>query len=388
MNSQILYNALSFGASQALMPQRLIGLNSGLWQGTGISSVAEACVKSTSDTTVCRSLNYLPAYPEMRFLIKGTMTTTNIIIATAATAGNGYKVSFPSTTSIKLERADSGSGGTLTEIATGTLPVALTATDWITVVVRAVYDRIEVEVDGTLIISADTTHRLTTWYLYLDHADYIYMLVGHLLCHVDGVLTYQSVMQDANFWYSSGMSAVTPGITIAAGWDLQYLPFLLPKSGWRLSIDITPGATGHYATWGVCTPDRKFGLYVKWLSSSGNKWRMYDMQDSLLESSSDTVNYTSFTLEAGTDAHATVYATCGIYSLSGSHLAKLMPNMMIFTKGDDANGCVLNGITITAAASSMLNHFNSRYIAESGASMSGAGANGLPLPSVGNGGLL
>lgn len=394
----VLIKGLCLNANQVLQPQRILGIGADMWMGTGLGAVQDACIQSSDTAHDKRSLKTLPAYPEVRFAFKGTVTDTNFYIATAVSGGDGYLITFPSTSSVKIERLDSGSA---TEIATGTLGAALTTTNWISLDFRVLSDRLEVEVDGEIIIAADTTHRLTTWYLYVNHASTFQILVGHLLASSSGVVVYQAAMHDIH-WWNGYMSAVAASMALDAGWDVKYVPFLLPKTGWKITFNITPGSH-KYSSWGVCTPDLKHGVYVRFLKVGGvNVARMYDMADTHLAFSTDARSCETFYLECATTSYsggvrATIPSGTATLLSYGS-LTKVLPNMLIFCKADyeafdrsgskDAYGVTLTSVLIEAATTALTYGILRKQVGDMGGSVSALRSSGLEIPTAGNGGLL
>lgn len=397
-DNAILINGLCLNAQQVLAPQRRLGMASNLWQGTGLTSVQDACIRSSATSGTRRSLKTLPAYPELRIAFMGTVTSTSFYIATATSGGDGYVVTFPSTSTIKVERLDSGSA---TEIATGTLSAALTATGWIGMVFRVVADRLEVVVGEDMVIAADTTHRLTTWYLHITHSANISILVGHLLAYSSGILTYQAAIGDVN-WWNSDMTAIVASMAMAAAWDLKYVPFLLPKLGWKITFNITPGSH-KYSSWGVCTPDLKHGVYVRFLHvGATDVAQMYDMDDNQLDYSADARSCETFSLECATTAYgggvrATIPSGTDTL-LNYASLSKVLPNMLIFCKADyaaldrsgskDAYGIQLDSVVIEAASSLLTQNTLFRQVGDLGGSVTSMGSTGLPMPTGDNGGIL
>ena len=394
----VLIKGLCVNAHQVLQPQRILGIGADMWMGTGVGAVQDACIKSSNTSSDKRSAKTLPACPEMRFAFMGAVNSTAFYIATAVSGGNGYRITFPTTSTMKIERLDSGSA---TEILTGTLSAALGSTNWIGLVFRVLADRIEIEVDGELFMVADVTHRLTTWYLFLDHSATFYVLVGHLLAYSSGILTYQSAMHDVN-WWNADMSAVAASLALSAGWDVKYVPFLLPKTGWKITFDITPG-NHKYSSWGVCSPDGKHGLYVRFFQNSGvDKVGIYDMAGNELSVSGDARSCQTFSIECGSTefrAGVKVIIPAGtdttIYWPSPN---EILPNMLIFCKADyaalnrsgskDAYGVTLNSVLIEAAATALTYGTLIRQVGELGGSVSALSGGGLQIPTVDNGGLL
>ncbi len=394
----VLIKGLCVNAHQALQPQKILGIGADMWMGTGVGAVQDACIKSSNTSSDKRSAKTLPACPEMRFAFMGAVDSTAFYIATAVSGGDGYRITFPTTSTMKVERLDSGSA---TEILTGTLSASLGSTSWIGLVFRVLADRIEIEVDGELFMVADVTHRLTTWYLFLDHSATFYVLVGHLLAYSSGILTYQSAMHDVN-WWNADMSAVAASLALSAGWDVKYVPFLLPKTGWQITFNITPGSH-KYSSWGVCSPDGKHGVYVRFLQVGGQDVaRMYDMDDNQLALSTDVRSCETFTLECGTTAYGGgVRATIPSWTdtlLSYNSLSKMLPNMLIFCKADyaaldrsgskDAYGVTVNSVLIEAAATAMTYGTLRKQVGDMGGSVSALSGGGLPIPTADNGGLL
>lgn len=151
----------------------------------------------------------------------------------------GYRAEIVSTTNVKLYRIDAGVD---TELVSYTIPTALSATDWHTLMLGVDRAGVYVDLNGTSIItSTDLTQRRTDWHVQWTFAAICYFRAFHIL---DNGEYFASGMEP--FTWTNTTTDITSGqdgLTFPEDYD-GWAPALdFPKYGYDLYFDLRPGLT-------------------------------------------------------------------------------------------------------------------------------------------------
>ncbi len=381
---RLLLNGLALNSNVIDKEDTLYLLNPALWRGTGLT-YNDTRYKSYNSSGYVKSRFTLKPYPEIRMLLKFSPTTTSIWIADSHSSNqNGYKIYFSVANHIKVDRYDNGSA---TNIIDSDLAAELSSSDYIPICISLRHCYLLIEVDGQQFYADDITYRNANRYLIIAYTSTIYLKVGHSLFYENGELYYGSYMAAAKWWDDTyKMTRETPSLTLAAGWNLELAGLMLPQAGYSISIDLTVSATPQYATFGLKSPDGKYGFKCKFMDVSGsNKVRLYDMQDHVIATSSSSYILQDFIIDLGSTREGYSVTVNNAFSSFVSGTAYLIPNLTFFTTGDDANGLTLNSI-ILLAEDSIFTKFKDIQEVNSVQTLSSGG--GISMPTSNSGGLL
>lgn len=340
------------------------GYDENLWIGTGLSSINEPSMKTSTGTTSYVTAHKLPARPILWGDILCDWTKTTLNMSDDGTA-NGYKIhcDLDTTYKFRLSKYSGGAWAVLDEYDTASAVAPAVA--WGTIKWILYYDHIEVAFGGTVLCSSDTAFRGTNRYLYIQksaNGDLVYFK-NFILCSIaEGVIDFLHPLSCPTAW-ASGISASNGSIVLAANYDIVYRPFLGSKSGWAVNLDFRTAATD--LRFGVKSPDGCLGAYVKLTTSGLNKTlSIYDINDTGEASAlaTDTATGSWTTLQIGFYEMKTggvfVSRMCASLDISPSPLSIVAvyepPNgSLIYLKDLAASSITLNSIYLSSPSINM-----------------------------------
>lgn len=386
MTDSYLANALTYGDYGLSRQEALLRLCPDFWDGFS-GSYQEICLKTYSSSGTRQSKKILPDYFTLSLLAKFTASTSFWIANSASSSQNGYKIYFPDSSSVKLDRYD---GGVATNLLNTSLMYELSS-DYNAIIINVLYDRIDLIINGQCFRIDDTAHRRSDWYLYIVHSADVYLRAGHLVKYTNGEPFYCAYVAALAFWNATTFTEQTPAITFNANFDVKLKGLLLPKTGFAINITGSSSLLSKDFAVIISSPDSQYGLQFKISTVSGNRrLRIYDMSDTLLATSSDNPSGATLTIATDTSlVGASITATAGLAAASYG-VSLLMPNMLL--RLQDLNS---NAITLYSVYISYVREDNNSKIASyigfhgSGSLSSSALPSGMGLPSAsGSGGLL
>lgn len=357
----ILLQALNSNNGSLYVEDNLFLVDKSKWFFSANDSISfnESYYKPYGSSGYSRSRFTLPRYPELRMSIKFTITSTSFWVADSyASNQNGYKIYFSAANTLQIDRYDSGNA---TNILTETLPDSLSNDEYHTLVVSVQGQNIVVLIDGYAFCCVDYTIRSNSYYFYIVYSDYYYLRAGHCLYYDEATfeLNYGSFMLSAQWWASSSGSCYQPTYnepSIVCPGNMSDKAILralmLPQSGYTISINLIATGTTKYATFGLMSPDGKYGVKIKFMNVSGaNKIRLYQMDDTLIATSTNSCNLSSFNINLSNSMRSTqVSISLGsITYVSGA--APLIPNMLFFIQTDAIDSLQINSISLSGQAS-------------------------------------
>jgi len=237
-------------------------------------------------------------------------------------SNNGYKISFPTDASIKLERLDAGSGTEIVTVDTTSLALG----DDIRFVLdlwRYPNGGIVLQLNGTTVINTvEATYFGTDsvpmkWYWTSSGILYIYLFRGDLYRLYTGREEYQRslVQQDE---YALGTSALkVPEFVFTNEFKMELNKPLLPEKGYYLEFNMLNSGGYQKLKVGLTTPDRVRGIYVEFFNDGAkNTVRICTADGTVRATSSSTVNVQSFRIYVDSATYAANYIS--ITGLTGS----------------------------------------------------------------------
>lgn len=256
------------------------------WVGTG------ATVKEPSlalGPTAAVSVGHLCANPCLIMSMRAADFSSGYIYVADSTSGDGYKLTFPtvsSVTQITLARLDAGTPASL-----GTYDMAITAgaTDKLDVTLIIASGAVIVKLGQQVIIQvADTTYRDTDWHLIVGGTTFYFAALHYLTLHATQA-TYNRTFLEVNMWAANAVS-VAGHITLDKNWDCWWIYPMFPRSGFVIQVNTTP-PENHESMWGLVTPDKSGGIYLIFkevkIGATTVYWRLCD---ALAITDSDYIN--------------------------------------------------------------------------------------------------
>lgn len=214
----------------------------------------------------------LPESFRVRFLIRST-DLADAAFQWKDASNNGYKVSFPSGTDVRISRLDSGSA---TEIDSADATVVGLADDaWFLLDV----DRLEngiitVGINGQNLLCVDDDDHISATMkpgFVVGAGDFLDVVKGHLYkLFVDRAEYQRSLAWNDEFGLADTYLK-PPFLTLTDAFSIKLLTTLFPEKGYCLKFNFAANITYQAMKIFLTTPDKTRGAYIEWFTDGSDK---------------------------------------------------------------------------------------------------------------------